>query len=347
MLPPEVIARAQRELPDFDGKGMSVMEISHRSDAFLSILHTTEQRLRELMGIPSNYHVLFLQGGAWMQFAMVPMNLMKKGLALYADTGAWASKAAEEAAKFGQAKVVASSKSSHYTHIPAFSPDWIDPQADYLHITTNNTIYGTTWPYTPATGALPLVADMSSNILSQPYRVEDFGLIYAGAQKNIGPSGLTIVIIREDLLSETPASVPTMMAYRTYAENESMFNTPPTFGIYLAGLVFEWLQAKGGVEAQYQENLAKAACLYDFLDQSEAFQAVVKAREDRSLMNVVFHLSDPGREKAFVAATEAVNMYFLKGHRSVGGFRASLYNAMPLAGVQALVELMRRFEAGR
>ncbi|MDP5172653.1 MAG: 3-phosphoserine/phosphohydroxythreonine transaminase [Bacteroidia bacterium] len=343
VLPQEVLERARHELLDFDGRGMSVMEISHRSKEFLDILHRCEARLRRLMGIPSNYHVLFAQGGAWTQFAMVPMNLMKRGLAQYIDTGSWAAKAAEEAAKYGKVEIVASSKSDKYANIPALPAGWLNPGADYVHLTTNNTIYGTTWHQIPDTGDVPLVADMSSNILSQPYRIEDFGLIYAGAQKNIGPSGLTIVIVREDLIGDVAAYVPTMMQYRTFAENESMFNTPPTFGIYLADLVFEWLENLGGVAAIHAENVAKAKLLYDFLDQSQAFQAVVDAPH-RSLMNVVFRMENEAKEAEFLAKAEAARLYFLKGHRSVGGMRASLYNAMPIEGVAALVNLMKEWE---
>ncbi len=343
ILPGEVLDRAQRELRDFDGRGMSVMEISHRSSEFLEILHRAEARLRRLMGIPASYHVLFLQGGAWLQFGMVPLNLMKKGLAQYIDSGSWSSKAAEEAAKYGEVDIVASSKADRYRSIPQLPENWLRTEADYVHITTNNTIYGTTWDRIPETGAVPLVADMSSNILSQPYRVEDFGLIYAGAQKNIGPSGLTIVIIHKDLIQDIPAFVPTMLSYQTYADHESMFNTPPTFGIYLADLVFEWLENKGGIAAMHQENLAKAALLYDYLDQSSAFHAVVQP-PFRSLMNVVFRMKTEQQEREFLKLAESEQMYFLPGHRSVGGMRASLYNAMPIEGVQALVDLMRRVE---
>ncbi|MEL7342594.1 MAG: 3-phosphoserine/phosphohydroxythreonine transaminase, partial [Bacteroidota bacterium] len=235
-LPETVLQRAQRELLDFDGKGMSVMEISHRSDAFLDIITEAEARLRRLMEIPDNYKVLFLQGGAWMQFSMVPLNLSRTGFAQYIDSGSWSAKAAKEAAKFTTIETVASSKESNYTHLPALPEGWLNPTADYVHLTTNNTIYGTSWPFTPETSEIPLVADMSSNILSQPYQVEQFGLIYAGAQKNIGPSGVTIVIVREDLLGLAGPAVPQMLNYQTYAEKQSMFNTPPTFAIYLANL---------------------------------------------------------------------------------------------------------------
>lgn len=342
-LPEEVIARAQRELRDFDGKGMSVMEISHRSAAFGAIIEEAETRLRRLMGIPDNYRVLFLQGGAWMQFSMVPMNLMRQGFAQYIDSGAWSDYAATEATKYGRVEVVASSKSQNYTHIPELPENWLNAGADYVHLTTNNTIYGTKWSELPDSGTVPLVADMSSNILSQPYEIEKFGLIYAGAQKNIGPSGLTIVIVREDLIGHAKEGVATMMNYKTYADKNSMFNTPPTFAIYLANLVFEWLENLGGVAAIHQQNLEKAGVLYDYLDQSDAFVPIVK-KEDRSLMNVVFRMKHQGKEAEFLRAAEANQMYFLKGHRSVGGLRASMYNAMTVEGTKALVELMKTYE---
>lgn len=342
-LPQEVLNRAQRELLDFDGKGMSVMEISHRSTAFDEIIQQAEQRLRRLMGIPDTYRVLFMQGGAWMQFGMVPMNLMRQQKAQYIDTGAWSAHAIREASKYGEVEVVASSQADSYSSIPQLSEDWLDPEADYVHITTNNTIYGTLWSDVPDTRDVPLVADMSSNILSQPYEIEKFGLIYAGAQKNIGPSGLTIVIIREDLIGHAGSTVAKMLDYKTYADKNSMFNTPPTFAIYLANLVFEWLEEFGGISAIYQRNLDKSGLLYDFLDQSTAFDPVVK-KGHRSLMNVVFRMRNPDLEAEFLAKAESQKMYFLKGHRSVGGIRASMYNAMPLEGAKALVELMKTFE---
>lgn len=342
-LPEEIIVRAQRELRDFDGKGMSVMEISHRSAAFGEIIQQAEQRLRRLMNIPNNYRVLFLQGGAWLQFGMIPQNLMRKGKAQYIDTGSWSTYAIEEAAKYGKVEVVASSQADTYKHIPDLPANWLDSEADYVHLTTNNTIYGTLWPELPDTGDVPLVADMSSNILSQPYDIEKFGLIYAGAQKNIGPSGLTLVIIREDLIGHAGPTVAKMMEYKTYADKNSMFNTPPTFAIYLASLVFEWLENLGGIPAIHQRNLEKAGVLYDYLDQSEAFVPIVK-KGDRSLMNVVFRMKNQGKEAGFLKTAEANQMYFLKGHRSVGGLRASIYNAMPVEGVKALVELMKTYE---
>lgn len=342
-LPHEVLTRAQNELLDFDGKGMSVMEISHRSAEFDEIIRQAENRLRRLMGIPDHYRVLFMQGGAWMQFGMVPMNLMQKGKAQYVDTGAWSAHAIREASKYGKVEVVASSQADSYSQIPSLPTNWLDPEADYVHLTTNNTIYGTLWSEVPDTKGVPLVADMSSNILSQPYEIEKFGLIYAGAQKNIGPSGLTIVIIREDLIGHAGPTVAKMLDYKTYADKNSMFNTPPTFAIYLANLVFEWLEEFGGIPAIHQRNLDKSAILYDFLDQSNAFLPVVK-KGDRSLMNVVFRMRNPDLEAEFLAKAESQKMYFLKGHRSVGGIRASMYNAMPLEGAKALVELMKTYE---
>ncbi|MFK7921263.1 MAG: 3-phosphoserine/phosphohydroxythreonine transaminase [Bacteroidia bacterium] len=344
MLPPSVLAKAQTELRDYQGSGMSVMEMSHRGKIFGEIISQAEANLRKLMQIPSGYKVLFLQGGAWTQFAMVPLNLFSRSLkADFIDTGAWAAKAIKEANKYGNARVVASSKDKDYTYIPKVKSSDFDPEADYLHITTNNTIYGTLLPSLAEKAGVPLVADMSSNILSQEYRVEDFGLIYAGAQKNIGPSGLTIVIVREDLIGNAMDICPTMLDYQTHADKDSMFNTPPTYAIYLAGLVFEWALAEGGVVAIQKRNEAKAATLYNFLDQSDFYHANV-AKPDRSLMNLSFHLENRSLEAELVAATEAAGLLFLKGHRSVGGLRASLYNAMPLAGVEALVAFLTEFE---
>ena len=342
-LPEEVLRRAQRELLDFDGKGMSVMEISHRSDAFMEIITEAEARLRKLMNIPDLYQVLFLQGGAWMQFSMVPLNLSRRGFAQYIDSGSWSAKAAKEAAKFTTVETIASSKESNYTSIPALPEGGLNPEADYVHLTTNNTIHGTTWPAIPESEVVPLVADMSSNILSQPYQVDQFGLIYAGAQKNIGPSGLTIVIIREDLIGHAGPAVPQLLNYQTYSDKQSMFNTPPTFAIYLANLVFEWLEKQGGVSRIHEYNQLKASKLYGYLDQSEAFFPIVR-KEDRSLMNVVFRMDSPEREQEFLHKAESENLFFLKGHRSVGGLRASLYNAMSLEGVEALIALMQQFE---
>lgn len=344
MLPPSVLTKAQAELRDYQGSGMSVMEMSHRGKIFGDIISQAEANLRKLMQIPSDYKVLFLQGGAWTQFSMVPLNLFSRSLkADFIDTGAWSAKAIKEANKYGTARVVASSKDKDYTYVPKVQGADLDPEADYLHITTNNTIYGTLLPSLTENAGVPLVADMSSNILSQEYRVEDFGLIYAGAQKNIGPSGLTIVIVREDLIGNAMDICPTMLDYQTHAAKDSMFNTPPTYAIYLAGLVFEWALAEGGVAAIQKRNEAKAATLYNFLDQSDFYHANISA-PDRSLMNLTFHLENRSLEAELIAATEAAGLLFLKGHRSVGGLRASLYNAMPLTGVEALVAFLTEFE---
>lgn len=343
-LPLEVLEKAAAEMINWQGSGMSVMEMSHRGKAYMSIHENAEKNLRDLMHIPAHYKVLFLQGGASTQFAMVPLNLLtgsKK--ADYINTGTWSKKAIAEADRYGSVRVVASSEDKNFNYIPTLSPGLFSRDADYVHITTNNTIYGTCFPAIPDTGAVPLVADMSSNILSQQYDITQFGLIYAGAQKNIGPSGLTVVIIREDLLGKAQEFTPTMLNYQTHAENDSMFNTPPCYGIYIAGLVFEWLLEKGGIEAVEKENREKAAILYDFLDQSGLFNATV-APPFRSLMNVPFVTGHADLDARFIAEAEKQGLTTLKGHRSVGGMRASIYNAMPRAGVQALVDFMTDFE---
>ena len=342
-LPGPVLAQAQAELMDFRGSGMSVMEISHRSQLFDEVIKSAEARLRRLMAIPDHYAVLFVQGGAWTQFSAVPLNLMQRGQADYVDTGSWSAKAIEEARRYGQVRVVASSAEDQYRHIPELTPSDFDPQADYVHITTNNTIYGTAFPHLPDTGEVPLVADMSSDILSQPYPVESFGVIYAGAQKNIGPAGLTVLIVRRDLLGQAHALCPKLLDYQTHAAKGSLFNTPPTFAIYLADLVFGWLEDEGGLEVIAARNQAKAALLYGYLDRSPLFQPVIAAPH-RSRMNVVFRLPSPEQEQRFLAESEAEGFRFLKGHRSVGGMRASLYNAVPMASVEALVAFMQAFE---
>ena len=310
----------------------------------MSIHAEAEADLRELLGIPANYKVLFLQGGASAQFAMVPMNLLRgKTSADYLNTGEWSKKAIKEAKKFADVSIVASSEDKNFTYAPAQNAWQLDPNAAYVHYTPNETIGGVEIFWTPETGNVPLVADMSSNILSRPIDVAKFGLIYAGAQKNIGPAGLTIVIVREDLLGETLKGTPTMFDYKIAADNDSMYNTPPTFAIYIAGLVFKWLRAKGGLAAMEKENIAKAALLYDFLDTSEFFISPV-ARENRSRMNVPFTLKNTDLDEEFLKRAKARGMIQLKGHRSVGGMRASIYNAMPIEGVKTLVELMREFE---
>jgi len=343
-LPLEVLQQAQAELVNWHGSGMSVMEMSHRGKEYMSIQAEAEADLRELMGIPANYKVLFLQGGASLQFAMVPMNLLRgKASADYLNTGEWSKKGIKEAKKYGAVNVVASSEDKNFTYAPAQSTWKLDPNAAYVHITQNETIGGVEIFETPETGNVPLVSDMSSNILSRPMDVSKFGLIYAGAQKNIGPAGLTIVIVREDLLGQTVAGTPTMMDYAIQAENDSMYNTPPTYAIYIAGLVFKMLKAKGGLTAMEKVNRAKAQILYDVLDASSFFTSPV-ARENRSLMNIPFTLKNAELDEEFLKGAKARGMIQLKGHRSVGGMRASIYNAMPVEGVQALADFMKEFE---
>ncbi|MFP4014503.1 MAG: 3-phosphoserine/phosphohydroxythreonine transaminase [Chitinispirillaceae bacterium] len=344
MLPEEVLKRAAEEMLDYQGTGMSVMEMSHRSSAFMNIINDAEKLLRELMNIPENYKVLFLQGGASTQFAMVALNLLgKDGKADYVNTGAWSKKAIKEAKRYGEVRVVASSEDKNFNYIPALTKDSFDQTASYAHITTNNTIFGTRFVDIPDTGNVPLVADMSSNILSEELDVTRFGLIYAGAQKNIGPAGVTVVIIREDLIGRELDITPTMLTYKTHVENGSMFNTPPCYPIYIAKLVFDWLKEKGGVKAVQKVNEEKAALLYEFLDNSELFKGTV-VPECRSLMNVPFVLPTDELNAAFIKEATAAGFVNLKGHRSVGGMRASIYNAMPVEGVKALIDFMKQFE---
>ena len=343
-LPLDVLQLAQQELVNWHGSGMSVMEMSHRGKEYMSIQADAEADLRELMGIPANYKVLFLQGGASLQFAAVPMNLLRgKASADYLNTGEWSNKAIKEAKKYGAVNVVASSEDKNFSYAPAQSAWKLDPNAAYVHITQNETIGGVEIFDTVDTGAVPLVSDMSSNILSRPMDVSKYGLIYAGAQKNIGPAGLTIVIVREDLLGQTVAGTPTMLDYKIQADNDSMYNTPPTYGIYIAGLVFKMLKAKGGLAAMEQVNRAKAKILYDVLDASSFFNSPV-ARENRSLMNIPFTLKNADLDEEFLKGAKARGMIQLKGHRSVGGMRASIYNALPVEGVQALADYMKEFE---
>ena len=344
VLPEAVLEKTQAELLDYQGTGMSVMEMSHRSKAFDDIIKKAEADLRRLMEIPDNYKVLFLQGGASTQFAMVPLNLYsthKK--ADYVNTGSWSKKAIAEAKKYGQVNVVASSEDQTFNYIPELKAEMFDPEADYFHITTNNTIYGTTYPELPPVGDIPLVADMSSNILSQYYDVSKFGIIYAGAQKNIAPAGVTIVIIREDLATGPLDITPTMLRYSTHIESDSLFNTPPCFAIYVAGLVFEWLLENGGIPTMEKQNEEKAAMLYNYLDNSSMFQATVKGN-DRSIMNVTFVTGNQDLDAKFIKEAEEAGFKTLKGHRSVGGMRASIYNAMPAQGVRDLVDFMEVFE---
>lgn len=344
MLPLEVLEKAGKEMANYGEAGMSVMEMSHRSKDFDKIIKEAETLFRELMNVPDNYKVLFLQGGGSTQFAMVPLNLMRNSKkADYIVTGQWAKKAAAEAKKFGDIKIVATSEPDVYTYIPKVQKSDFREDADYVYITMNNTIYGTTYPYIPDTGDIPLVADMSSNILSQEYDISKFGLIFAGAQKNFGPAGLVVAVIREDLIGFAGPEVPTMLDYKTQTENESLYNTPPTYSIYIAKLVFEWLKEKGGIEKMYEINVRKAEKLYKAIDDSKMFSCPV-VKEDRSLMNVVFVTGDEALDKKFAAEAKAEGLVNLGGHRTVGGMRASIYNAMPEEGVDALIAFMNKFE---
>ncbi len=344
VLPEEVLKEAAAEMLDYQGSGMSVMEMSHRSKVYDDIIKAAEADLRELMGIPENYEVLFLQGGAWTQFSAIPMNLMKNGVADYIVTGQWAKKAWQEAQKYGKAVKVASSEDETFSYIPDCSDLPIDDDADYVYICENNTIYGTKFWNLPNTKGKDLVADVSSCFLSEPVDVNKYAVIYGGVQKNIGPAGVTIVIIRKDLIRDDLAEyVPTMLKYKTQADAGSLFNTPPCYGIYICGKVFKWLKANGGLSAMKTRNEEKAKILYDFLDQSDMFKGTVR-KEDRSLMNVPFITGNDELDAKFVAESKAAGLENLKGHRSVGGMRASIYNAMPKAGVEKLVEFMTEFE---
>lgn len=345
MLPESVLRRAADEMLDYEGSGQSVMEMSHRSKVYQGIIDGAEALLREVMGIPDNYKVLFLQGGASSQFAMIPMNLMTgSGKADYVVTGQWAKKAYKEAARYGNARVVASSEDKTFSYIPKLNPATFDPEADYFYICMNNTIYGTVYHTLPDTGKVPLVADASSCILSKPINVSKFGILYAGAQKNMGPAGVTVVMIREDLIGHAMDITPTMFNYQIHADNGSMFNTPPCYAIYMLKLVLEWLKNDiGGLENMQAINEKKAALLYGFLDQSKLFHGTV-VPEDRSLMNVPFVTGDADVDAAFVKAATEAGFVNIKGHRSVGGMRASIYNAMPVEGVEKLVAFMQEFE---
>ncbi|MBL8483408.1 MAG: 3-phosphoserine/phosphohydroxythreonine transaminase [Rhodocyclaceae bacterium] len=343
-LPEEVLRQAAEEMLDWHGCGHSVMEMSHRGKEYMSIHEQAATDLRELLGVPANYKILFLQGGATLQFEMIPANLLRGlGTADYVHTGEWSKKAIKAAKGFGRVNVVASAEDRNFTYVPPQSQWKLDPAAAYVHICANETIGGVEFHYTPETGAVPLVADMSSNILSKPVDVSKYGLIYAGAQKNIGPAGLAIVIVREDLVGVGQPVPPTMLDYKTHVDNDSMYNTPPTYSIYIAGLVFQWLKRKGGLAAMQQINEQKAGLLYDYLDQSSFYSNPV-AKSDRSRMNVPFVLANAALDDEFLKGAKARGMVQLKGHRSVGGMRASIYNAMPLEGVRALVDYMREFE---
>ena len=343
-LPIEVLEDVQKELVCYGSSGMSVMEMSHRSKDYQAIIDNAENTLRKIMNIPDNYKVLFLQGGASTQFAMLPLNLMTKyKKAHFVNTGAWSKKAIAEAKKYGEANVVASSEDKTFTYIPELNSSMFTPDADYVHITSNNTIYGTKFSKLPEVNGLPIVSDMSSCILSEVINVNDYAVIYAGAQKNIGPAGVTIVIIREDLIGNAMEITPTMLNYKTHSDKGSMFNTPPTFAIYVAGKVFDYLDKNGGIAAMHKLNEQKASLLYDFLDSSELFKGTV-AKADRSLMNVPFITGDADMDAKFISYAAENSLVNLKGHRSVGGMRASIYNAMPLEGVQKLVDVMKSFE---
>ena len=345
MLPLEVMERAAEELTNYKGCGMSVMEMSHRSKEFEGILHDAEKNLREIMNIPDNYKVLFIQGGATLQFSMIPLNLFRKSKkADYIVTGTWAKKAAAEARKFGQVTIVASSEKDVFSYIPEVKKEDFTPDADYVHITMNNTIYGTKYPTIPDTGDVPLIGDLSSCILSEEVDVTKFGMIYAGAQKNVGPAGVVIAIIREDLIGFAPDDVPVYLDYKTHEDNDSMYNTPPTFGIYMAGEVFKHIRENGGIAAVERRNREKAAMLYDYIDSSSLYRCPVE-KKDRSLMNVVFVTGNEDLEKQFVKEAKAEGLHNLGGHRSIGGMRASIYNAMPKEGVEALISFMKKFEA--
>ncbi len=343
MLPVEVLEQCAADMLDYNGSGMSVMEMSHRSPVYDAIIKETEADFRKLMNIPDNYKVLFLQGGASTQFAAVPLNLMKTGKADYVVSGQFSKKAYKEAQKYGDAKCIASSEDRTYAYIPEITPDMVREDADYVHVCYNNTIFGTKFPEVPNVGDKVLVADMSSCITSEPVDVTKFGVIYAGAQKNMAPAGLTVVIIREDLLGNEKEFTPVMLSYKEMAEADSMYNTPPCYAIYVAGLVYKWALKNGGLEAMKKRNEEKAALLYDYLDSSKLFKATAD-KKCRSMMNVCFVTGDADLDKKFCKEAEAAGLSNLKGHRSVGGMRASIYNAMPKSGVEKLVEFMKAFE---
>lgn len=343
-MPKEVLREAAEEMLDYQGTGMSVMEMSHRSKAYKGIIEEAEADLRDLMGIPDDYEVLFLQGGASQQFAMIPMNLMKNRTADYIVTGQWAKKASEEAKKYGKVNIVASSEDKTFSYIPDCSDLPVSEDADYVYICENNTIYGTKFRELPDTKGKILVADVSSCFLSEPVDVARYGVIYGGVQKNIGPAGTVIVIIRKDLITEDVLpGTPTMLKYKTHADAGSLYNTPPAYGIYICGKVFKWLKKQGGLQAMKEKNEKKAKILYDFLDQSRMFKGTVEVK-DRSLMNVPFVTGDEELDARFVKEAKEAGLENLKGHRTVGGMRASIYNAMPVEGVETLVAFMKKFE---
>jgi len=345
VLPEEVLRKAANEALEYGDSGQSVAEMSHRSKEYESIHNECISLLKELLSIPDNYKILLLQGGAHLQFDMIPLNLMKKGKADFVVTGQWSGKAQKEASRYGQANIVASSKDRNFCYIPELDPDKFDKDADYFHICQNNTIYGTRFTTLPETGDVPLVADFSSCILSEPADVSKYGMIYACAQKNMGPAGLTAVIIREDLIRDfgKDSVVPTMLMYKTHADNNSLYNTPPVYSIYMCMLVLKWVKEKGGIAAMHEHNEKKAAILYDYLDGSKLFRSTVD-KKDRSLMNVPFVTGSEELDKKFIKEAKSAGFVNLSGHRSVGGMRASIYNAMPVAGVEKLVAFMKKFE---
>ena len=345
MLPEEVLKKAADEMLDYKGSGQSVMEMSHRSKVFKSIIDEAESLFRELLKIPDNYKVLFLQGGASTQFAAIPLNFMNgSGKADFIITGQWAKKAYQEASRYGNARVVASSADKTFTYLPKTKPEAFDPEADYAYICVNNTIYGTYYREIPDVGSIPLIGDISSSFMSEPVDVSKFAVLYGGAQKHIGPAGLTVVIVREDMLGKARDITPTMLNYAVHAENGSMYNTPPCYAIYMCKNVLEWIKEQGGLEKMKELNEKKAKILYDFLDSSKMFRGTV-VKEDRSLMNVPFVTDSDELNKKFIAEAEEAGFVNLKGHRTVGGMRASIYNAMPIEGVRKLVDFMAKFEA--
>ena len=345
ILPLEVLEKAQSELVCYGDAGMSVMEMSHRSKAFMAIIEGAEALLREIMNIPGNYKVLFLQGGASLQFAMVPFNLTKNKKSDYVNTGNWSSVAIKEGKRFSDITVVASSEDKNFSYIPELDKSKFNKDADYFHYTMNNTIYGTRFREYPDTGNVPLVCDMSSSILSEVYDVSKFGLIYAGAQKNIGPAGVTVVIIRDDLIGHAVPGTPVMLDYKTHAEKGSMHNTPPTYGVYIAKLMFEWVKSKGGVAAIQKVNEAKAKVVYDAIDESKLFTAHVQVKKDRSLMNIPFFTGSEELDKKFIKECAAKGLVTLDGYRTVGGMRASMYNGMPLEGAKLLADEIKKFDS--
>lgn len=345
MLPLEALKKAQEELLDYEGSGQSVMEMSHRSKVFDGIIKEAEKLMREIMNIPDNYKVLFLQGGASSQFAAIPMNFMNKNnKADYIVTGVWAKKAFQEAQKYGNPRVIASSADKTFSYIPKVTKEDIDPEADYVYYCMNNTIYGTKFPYIPETGDVPLIADISSCFLSEPLDVTKFAVVYGGAQKNIAPAGLTVVIVREDMLGNAMDITPTMFNYKIHADNDSLYNTPPCFTIYMCKLVLEWIKGMGGLEAVKKNNIKKAKLLYDFFQESKMFKSIIP-EEDRSLMNIPFVTGNEELDAKFVKESTEAGFINLKGHRTTGGMRASVYNAMPVEGVEKLVEFMKKFES--